>query len=178
MKINSTELIRIARKRSISVAIVAVTLIASLVTNSGHSRRYQQLLAQRGSEAKTAELMAEINRLERKLNSSRGLFSSDLNSSVNSLAGMVKDSKLRLISSKLEPEESGRLYIRNPIFLAIEAGSYHDIGRFVSLIENQPEFYAIDALDIQQIKTETAQVKPKLLVSLRVSVFSLKAGNG
>ncbi|MDD4940011.1 MAG: GspMb/PilO family protein [Candidatus Omnitrophica bacterium] len=175
MKIILTDLFPMAKKRSISIAIAALTLIAASVTFKHYSQRFESLRFQKEEEAKRNGLLTEVNRLEKKIGSYKGLFSSDLASAMEALTDMAEASKLRVVSVKPQPEEAGPLYNKYRLAFILEADSYHDAGRFISGVENQREFYAIDTVDIQRQKTGADQSKAALTVNLTISVISFRS---
>jgi len=75
------------------------------------------------------------------------------------------------------------LYIKYPFTLVIGSDSYHDIGKFISSIENNPSIFFIDAMSIkaqeenqEQEKESIRATKPaeKLSVILTLSIIAFK----
>lgn len=155
--------------------VLSVALILAALTISRHIYRIEALRlgalnAKKEAELKKNEVLNEISQSEKKLQYYKELLKRQDASLVINLVGKIaKDSNVRIISIKPNTQESHPSYVKYPFALTFSADSYHSVGKFINKIENYPDLYSFDALNLK------LQEKERVLGEAQVDLP--KAGN-
>lgn len=170
-------------KKFLNIVIIVVTLFVSLIIHSAQNKNFASIRDKRDEEQKKNNVLNEIIASEKRIKSlSETLGKKDESIIKDVINSIAKDSGVRLLSINAGKEEGRPLYIKYPFILVIEADSYHAIGRFISKIENQPNAYFINEMNIslgepQMQEKESSGVtekKSKLIVNLTLSIIGFK----
>lgn len=172
------------RKNVLSIGIIIFTLIFPLIIYRTQTQQIESLRVNKDMELKKNDVLSEISRLEKTIKLYKNLLSKkDVSSVMNTISNIARDSNVILISIKPESEENQPLYIRSPFILVIGTDSFHAIGKFISMIENHPDVYSVDAISIksqEEIQTPDRELiqasKPttKLIVNLILGIIAFK----
>lgn len=162
-----------ARKKVVSIGIIAFTLLLTLIIHGIQTRKIEALSVKKGIEAKKNDALKEIAQTEKRINLYKSLFGNkDAASVMNAISNIARDSKVRVISLQPDKEINLPAYIKYPFNLVIAVNSFHDIGKFINHIENQPEAYFVDAMSIST--QEESQGENKLTVNVTLSIIAFK----
>jgi len=172
------------KKKIFSIGIIIITIVAALIIHGSQTKKIDSLRVERDAELKKNETLNDISRSEKTIKLYSNILSKkDAASVMNTLSGIAKESDITIVSIKPDTEENRTLYIRSPFSLVIETDNYHAIGKFISRIENNPDIYFVDAINIKAQeesptpdKELTQMPKPanKLIVNLILSIIAFK----
>lgn len=138
------------RRAYIIIGIITFTAVCSAVINGVHNKKIRSLLIRKEAEAKKSSLLSMINFSEKTIKSySEAFRSRDVFLVMSAVGDIASSSGVKLSSIKPGRQEEKPLYTRYYFDLAIEAGSYNAIGKFVSGIESSQDTYFIDELEIR-----------------------------
>ena len=168
-----TDLFLKGRKNVFSIGIIVFTLILTLIIHGIQTRKIEALSVKKGMEAKKNDVLKEIAGSEKRINLYKNIFSTkDAASVMNAISNIARDSKVRVISIQSDKEINLPSYIKYPFNLVIGVNNFHDIGKFINNIENQPEAYFVDAISIRT--QEESQGENKLTVNVTLSIIAFK----
>jgi Tfp pilus assembly protein PilO len=154
------------KQNLLSLAILIIAVIIAFKIYQGKENTINALISQREMEKKKNEVLTEISNLEKRL--------AYLNENVNNKApSMVLDKISDLAKSasvkisKIIPQKEIFMgaYTRYPYEITLSANDYHQIGKFISSLENSPDIYIIQNLVINTSAAgETNSVNATLTV--------------
>lgn len=93
--------------------------------------------------------------------------------SIESLGAIAKESSVEITSFKPLPQLEYSTYFQRIFDLTIIAKNYHKMALFISKIENAPNFYVVNKLDIVPIYAPNGDLD-KVTVNLTLSTILLK----
>jgi Tfp pilus assembly protein PilO len=78
--------------------------------------------------------------------------------------------------SMIKPAEEGAfpLYTKYPFELTVEADNYHQIGKFISKIETNPNIYTVGSLAMHPQVNNQGNQPGKITASLKISTVLFK----
>lgn len=173
------------KKNYFSIAMVIFTIITSLVINKSQEKKIESLSIERDAEMKKSQALLDISNSEKAMKSLKNtLAKKDIVSVTDILTNTAKASNIALVSVKKSSEENQALYTSSRFICVIGADSYHDIGKFISKIENHPGIFYIDAMSVNAAQEESPEAdkglfriqkeKNKLNVDLILSIIAFK----
>ena len=139
-------------KHKNAVLSLAILAIAGFVSFNIYNKSVQEkagLQAQIEDEKKKNEVLLQIATLEKKLEGYKQLLTKkEAGEVIGAISSYAKGFGLQIQSVRPGQEQKFKEYIKVPYMLVLRANSYHDIGRFVSMIESSREVFVIDAINI------------------------------
>lgn len=156
-----TEVMKI-KKISISHIInILVLLIAGLVAlkiYQGQDKKITQIITWQDEQKKKNEILLGVDGLKKRIELYKQAFRpKDNREIINMITQLAKVSKVRIISlrpvaSKMPVvgrREKGPIYGKDYFNLSIETDGYHQLGKFVRELENNPMTFIIESLAIK-----------------------------
>lgn len=173
------------KRHYFGMAIIIITIIFSLGINKNQAKKIESLTIERDAELNKSKVLTDISNSEKAMKSLKStLAKKDIVSVTDILTNMAKNSNVALVSIKKISEENQPLYTSSHFVCVIGANSYHDVGRFISKIENHPGVFYIDTISIKAqdevselVVKEAPQfqnTKSKLSVDLIFSIIAFK----
>lgn len=165
------------------IALSILTIIFSQNSYKSKAQSLRALNSQKDAQLKKNAVLAQIQQSEKRIELYKNFFSKkDASSLINTINNMARDSNIKIISIKPGREEAVSVYTRYPFILNISANSYHAVGKFISKIENHPDVYFVDAMNIKMrevsqasdIESGNGQLANRLAVNLVLSVIVFK----
>ena len=161
------------------VIIVAIIISYNLIYKNGVKNK-TQLVNTKEEEIKKNVLLERIIQSETKIKMFKDAVNKkDLSNILKRLSTIAKDSSVEVISLKPQNEKEYPDYTEYLYSLTISAPSYHQIGQFISRLENSPDFYIInnlalrpEAMQIARNKEESRGVR--LSANLTLSTITIK----
>jgi Tfp pilus assembly protein PilO len=142
----------------INLVIVFVALGVAYNIYEKQDKVVRELADQKDAEAKKTGVMAEIQELYKKLESVKTTVNKkDVSRVMNNVASVARDHSIQILSMRPAAPTSFELYTRYPFEVNILAQSYADLGKFVSELENHPDVYFTETLDISPVVSEDKQ---------------------
>lgn len=173
------------RRFYIIIGIIMFTLVSSAVINGTNNKKIRLLLREKEGETKKSDLLNLINMSNKTISLYKEAFRPrDVFLVMSAVGDIAKSSGVKLSSIKPAREQEEPLYTRYYFNLDVEANSYHAIGKFVGEIENSPDTYFVEELDIKIREDGAAsgdkgavqEAKPanKFTVNMALSIISFK----
>ena len=173
------------RKNVLMAGIIVFTLIIALIIYRIQDKNIGLLHVKKDAEQKKNEILKEISQSEKTIKLYKNLLSQkDASSVMNTVSDIARGSNINLISIKPGNEENQPLYIKTHFIVVIGTDSYNAIGKFVSLIENEPNiYYSVDSISVssqEENRTPAQELTPepkstnKLIVNLTLSIITFK----
>jgi hypothetical protein len=172
------------RRHYFSIGIVILTIIISLIINKGQAKKIESLTFERDVEMRKNDVLTDLSNSEKAIKSfASTLAKKDIVSVTDILTNTAKDSNVALVSIKKDSEENHPLYTSSRFICAIGANAYHDIGKFISKLENHSGVFYIDAISIkaqeENLETDKGSLRVdkarnKLNVDLILSIIAFK----
>lgn len=176
LSINLT-LIKKYKKKILNIAII---FILTLIINNAVYKRQTQIIEsleqKKDSEIKKNALLEGFTYLEKSFNSYKNLFyKKDVSLIINTINNIAKEADVKVISIKPDKERDYTAYIEYPFKLVISSASYHAIGNFISKIENSPDIYMVESMEIELGTGWTdLNLTGRLIVNLILTTVSFK----
>lgn len=98
----------------------------------------------------------------------------DINSTMNTLTNIAQVSGVKIISVKPLAERVFVQHSEYPFNLKIEAESYHQLGRFISRLESNPDIYNVQSAHITPQGSMSAQGEIKVSADLEICTYWVK----
>jgi hypothetical protein len=161
-----------ANKNKNKIVNIAVLILALLISNNVYkklSHDSEAIRKKKDTEAKKNEVLVEINIMERKIDSFGKLLTrKDASTAMNAVGNIAKETGIKIVSIKPEPEQKFPDYTKLLFTLIINADGYHSLGKFISRLESSEDVYVIDSIDM---RFESGQ--KSLVVNLKLSTISV-----
>lgn len=162
---------------------IALILIVLAVSNNIYKKQQKVINSLKQAKAQEIKKNEVLNELV-KLNQEIGLYKDfvnkkDISSIVNRLGNLADESKVKIVSIKPGQEESFPVYTKYQFQMTVNVDSYHNIGKFISKLENNPDVYFIESVKINPLaggyqETSEENHKSNLLLELSFSTVLLK----
>lgn len=161
------------KNNAFNIAIIVFSLFMANHINGVQSKINAELNEKIKTETERNVILADISRSEAVFNNLKKLINKkDLNSIINDIHTMARESSVSVGSTKPQNEKAFSDYIKYPYDMTV-TGTYHRISRFISKLESSPNIYLVEYLSMQPIidKKDTAQI---LSVDLRIVTVKMK----
>ncbi|MBP7216324.1 MAG: type 4a pilus biogenesis protein PilO [Candidatus Omnitrophica bacterium] len=157
------------------VLIVAGVLLA-LQIYKHLSQSIDALNGKIDDETKKNELLTDIASKETQVEEYRkALGEGDSTFMINALSKLAKETRLEIVSLRPDQEAREDLFHKTMVSLVVQAKNYHEIGRFLSMIESFPQRYLkVERMSIQPIQSYGEAAESLLKADLQVSALSLE----
>ena len=150
-------------KRKKVIIRIAIFLLAIMVANKAiyqpQGKKIKILKAHLTEEIEKNKLADEINELGNRINLYRHKTSAQRDTSwiINKIFDIAKDMKTEVISLQPQQIEEENLYVRLPLRVTIKVG-YHELGKFLSRIENSENFIKVDSLVVDAVEASSTGI--------------------
>ncbi|MDD4980859.1 MAG: type 4a pilus biogenesis protein PilO [Candidatus Omnitrophica bacterium] len=165
-----------------AIVIIIFTLFAAAGIYKSQANILRSMNLRKDRELNKNRVLGEISQSEKKIESYQGmLMEKNAPAIIDKITKLAKDSNIKIISIEPGPQEKHPLYTRYPFILAINAGSYHAVGKFISKIENYSDLYFVNAATIKPAEGSGASgqksdkggpATDKLRVNLTLSIIA------
>jgi Tfp pilus assembly protein PilO len=168
---NLTDFINKRKNLIFNIALVlGAVFIAYNFIYTRHLRDLASLKQQKETEIKKNAVLEEISKLEKRLNAYKNfLVKKDTGLVIGTLSDMAKATGLEISSIRPETEQKFLTYTKVPFSLEMYADNYHALGEFISKVENSPDIYTLEDINIR-----TQGQGNKLSVNLKVNKIFFK----
>ncbi len=135
------------KQNLLNVGILILAVIIAVKVNKGKEAEINSLKAQKEMETSKNSVLAEISNLEKEL----GVLTEKINNKsltavLDKISDFARNSSVKISKITPQKEVSMGAYTKYSYELNLSADSYHNIGNFVSIIENSSEIYRLDNL--------------------------------
>jgi len=166
---DATELINRHKNKLFNIVLILLALIISSKIYNAQDKAREALREQINEETRKNELLRDISSMDKRIGLYKNLFiNKDADTAINTLGTIARESNVKIVSIRPAGEQRFPEYIRIPFELNVNVDSYHPLGRFISIIENQQGVYMVDSVSIS-----TSNQGRELNVNLKVSTIIL-----
>jgi Tfp pilus assembly protein PilO len=133
-----------------NIALIILAIMVSVSMYKKQNKAIELLNQQKGNELKKNDILEDIGRLEKKINSYKSVFvKKDTDLVIGNLNNFAKESGIRITSIKPTPEQRYNDYTKFPYELDIKASSYHGFGKFISKLESSRDIFLVENIMIK-----------------------------
>lgn len=156
----------------LSVVIIIIAFMVAKNIYLKQAGQLQEVTKERDMRRSQNQVLDSLSMLEKKVIYCRNNFAKkDASSIVNNISGLARESGIKIVSIKPEPEQRYSDYTKLPFSLVINASSYHALGRFVSNVEGYKDVYIIENIDIREAKTDNKADKVTAVLTISSVAF-------
>lgn len=158
------------KNKIVNIGIIVLALIIANNIYKAQATAVKSLRQSKDTEIQKNEILGDIGRSEKKISAyKRALEKKDV-LVIDDLTDMAGGCGVKIISVKPAAEKAYPVYIKYFFDLVISTQNYHQVGKFISKIENSPNIYIIERLNIKPFsgtegRGEGARISAVLTVS-------------
>lgn len=137
----------------VNIVTLLIALFFAINIYKAQVANIKSLGERRAAEMRKNEIMGNISQSEKAINSYKNLLAKkDVSLVVNKISDIARQAGVRIVSIKPNAPEDYQLYTKHSFSLAAGSGSYHTIGKFINNLENSPDMYFVDKINIKVIE--------------------------
>ncbi len=157
----------------INVALVVLALFFAFRIYEAQNKKIIVLKEKAENEVKKNDVLEEITAIEQKIGVlKKSVNSKDMNTSLNTIAAIAKENSVKIISIRPTEQTTFALYVKYPFELMVSVDSYHSLGKFISKLENHPNVFSVDVLEMRpQEFLQGEKLVTKLTVKMIISTL-------
>lgn len=141
------------KNKIFNAAVIALALIIAVKIYGVKTQGINLLSEKKASEQKRTQLLKNISQWEKKIGAYGGIFNQQKKDApflINTIGKLAGEAQVKITLIKPGEKEKFPLYARYPLNLVVESDSYHALGNFISKLENHPDVYFLDTLELQK----------------------------
>jgi Tfp pilus assembly protein PilO len=166
---NTDVLIKKIQGNMVNIVILGVSIFIAFKIYHGKQNEFNALKEKQGNEIKKNEVMQDIDKLQKDIETMKKVVNNKVISDVISkLGNIARESQIKIVFIKPQPEMvlSGGVYSKYPFEMSVTTNSYHKIGNFIGRIEKSAELYKVEDLTISSnSKTSEDKISAKIALS-------------
>ena len=160
------------KSKIINVGVIVAALFIALYLYSMQNQQIASLDESKSEEIKKSEIIEDLNRVEKRINSYKQTFTKkDLGSVIGAMTDIAKDTKVKVISVKPGLDQQYPEYVKTSFLIVVRVADYHALGQFISKVENYKDLFLVE--DVNITAAENLQNDKKagkdLDISLKIS---------
>jgi len=153
----------------LNILIIILALFISFNIYKKQNKEILSLNAQKEIEIKKNAEFEAIGRLEEKNKYFKNSLSKkDAGLTIDTISNIAKELGIKIISIRPEAELKFAQYNKAPFEISLAINNYHDLGKFISKMENSNDVYVIET-----IKAQRESKGKGLSVNLRLSSIAV-----
>ncbi|MDD5130228.1 MAG: hypothetical protein PHS66_04155 [Candidatus Omnitrophica bacterium] len=159
----------------INIAIIVLSLIIALQLYLSANGQVSSLIQQQDNELEKNKVFENIAVLEKKTETYKKTFvKKDLALVMDVIYGIAKNTSVKILSVKPVAEESMVNYFKSSFLITLTAPSYHNLGEFISKIENHGDIYLVSEVNVNAVAAnpDIVSANVDLNVSLKINTLS------
>ena len=147
MKLDTVAIVNKVKENLIGFIILVVALNLAIKVAVMKEKALSQLNAQKETEIKKSQKLADILALEKQMASLRQVVNAkQVERSIDTLGTFAKDAQVKIVLIKPQEKISGGGFTRFGYELTLSAANYHQLGKFIDLIEHSPDIFVVENL--------------------------------
>ncbi|OGX14900.1 MAG: hypothetical protein A2166_03385 [Omnitrophica WOR_2 bacterium RBG_13_41_10] len=145
------------KDKIINALIILVTIYIAVNLFKLQAKNMETLNIQKDIEIKKNEALDKIAESEKKASSYKDFLNKkDLSLAMSTISNIANQYAIRIISIKPERKEELQAYVKHTFSLSINADSYNTIAKFINTLENNPDVYFVDKINIKILSQKEA----------------------
>lgn len=174
MDINLNSLLNQHKNKALNAGILILALMIAVNIYKGQTKNIASIREKNSEAIKINKVVQEISHLETKADTFKKMINKkDVSLIVNALRNLANEAGIKIDNFKPETERGYPSYVRYPFTLGIGAKNYHNLGKFISKLENSADIYWVDGLEIT-FRPSAQEGADKLTAQLRISTILIK----
>jgi len=158
-----------------NILVVALALIIAVKIYNQQVKNIGLLNQRKGAELEKNKVLAKLGELGVKIKAyTEYVNSKDLSSIINTISELAKESAVEITSVRPSAEEDQGVFIKYPYDLKVVSEGYHNIGAFISRLENHPSVFFVESATVNPAGGQDESQPEKINVDLRISTVLLK----
>ena len=176
---------KISINQIISLVILVVAGLVAMNISQKQNKKINQLRQVQDEQKKKSDILLRVEDLKKRIEFYKQTFKpKDNREIINTITNLAAATGVEIVSLKPQMTSNGdrgkgvTIYNKNFFHLAIRVSGYHQLGEFISKLENNPMMFIIEALEVQNIQGVSAGLSTeaeKLQIGLIISVLSFQA---
>lgn len=148
---NLSDLFSGEKQKIFGAAVIIFALITVFFIYKKQTQALNALNTQKNAEIRKNEILMKIGQSENKFKFYKELIKEqDPAAIAERIRGIAEESGLRVISINNSGEENTPLYNKYSFSAVFNADGYHNIGNFISKMENYSQLYAVERIEIKK----------------------------
>ena len=155
------------KDKIINALIILVTIFIAINLLKLQKKNIEALNIQKDIEIRKNEVLGKIIQSEKRIISYNELLNrKDASLAMNTISNIAKDCGINIVSIKSEKKQEFAVYIKHYFSLNINTDTYNAIAKFINTLENSPDIYFVDKIDIRTFFVqETEALQAGLILS-------------
>lgn len=150
----------------LNIPLLILALVISVNIYKKQANNIELLTQKRDLENKRLGLISNINTIEKNIKLyNEAINRKDITAIMGLVSTLARNSSVRIISIKPAAEKDYSTHIKYSFDLVCFSNNFHNIGRFVENLENAPEFYSVDNINILGLNSPETGVSVNLKFS-------------
>jgi Tfp pilus assembly protein PilO len=146
---DQTAILNKIKENVINILVLFIAVIIAFKIAQKNEAGLVALKARVQNEASKSQILGEIGVLENSFASFKNKINDkSIDSIIHKVGNFAKESSVKLINIRPLQEKKSGIYSTYPFDLQLAAGSYHSIGKFISVLEKSPDIYFIEYLSL------------------------------
>ncbi len=166
------------KNKFINSAIFIIAVVIAFNIHAGQNKQIAALEEKKSQELKKNEILNEIAALEKKVSTyKKQVNTKEISGVINRIGIIAKESSVVLESINPQEKKDFDIYTNYNFQIKISSDNYHNIGEFVSRLENHPDIYFVGSISISLLEIQGAdneKNRQKLEADLEVSTILVK----
>jgi hypothetical protein len=168
--VDNVELAGKIKENAISLLVLIIAVIVAFKIYQSKEVEIQKLNTQKAEEEQKNVVLGEIGGLENKLDKLKENFTSkEPKTGMEKIGDIAKSVSVQIIKINPLKEAVSSVYTKYPYEVILSAKDYHQVGKFVSLLENSPESYQVENLVINNNAAASGAVS----ISASLTVYTI-----
>jgi len=149
----------------LNILVIVLALVISNFIYKNQAKAFEKIKLNNEKELKKNRVLNNIKRLDNAfLTYKKAINKKDVSLLINNISNIARESGLSIDLLKPLAENTESVYINYPFELKMRANSYHEVGRFMSKLESDPDIYIVDSMNIV---LDPESQKGRLIVTLK-----------
>jgi hypothetical protein len=163
------------KEKGIPIVVLVVALFFALKIYNAQNAQLSQLTEQKDVEEKKNSALSAISGYEADFKTIKNFVNDkDIGMSLDSLGSLAQKAGVSITGVKPQPVKEYPLYNLYSFSLSLVSSSFHDLGKFFDLLEENKNIYSIDSVNIDSDQSVKAGEPLAIRAEMRVSTFIIK----
>lgn len=143
--------IEFLQKNIIKMVILGFVCYGGWVSYTKQIEKETQIITKIQTEMNKNDVLSNILRLENIfIDVGKKINEKDITNIPNVISQLAQKANVNILTTNKKEEEAFDLYIRYPYELTVSALNYHNLARFINLLESSMDIYTVETLNIKK----------------------------
>ncbi len=171
----SRDLIDRQKSNIANLVTIIIFVVISINVYKNQTGNIASMNEQKEVESKKNKALENISQLEKKIdNLTRSVNSKDISNAISDLNNMAREFSIKITSIRPLGTQDSSLYVQYPFELTVEANNYHQIGKFISKVESNPNVYTVQSITMHPSKDTQGGPAESVVATIKISTVLFK----